>query len=179
MVKKEKAIEKRAKLIIKYRKMKIRKKEENGDLITYRLAKKDSSYVMRCVSNRSNVGIADVRELRDLVLEKKADGGILLTDSKYTYSARHNSPRMNIELIPPTIPAFDIFKHKLVSPAEILNDEERNTVLERFNAEPYQFPKMGSKDPVSIILGANSGDIVRFKHDSVTAGLTETFRYVV
>jgi DNA-directed RNA polymerase subunit H (RpoH/RPB5) len=179
MVKKETAIEKRAKLIIKYRKMKIRKKEENGDLITYRLVKREDSYVMRCVSNRSNVGIAEVRELRDLVQEMKADGGILLTDSKYTYSARHNAPGMNIELIPPTIPAFDIFKHKLVSPAEILNEEERNAVLERFNAEPYQFPRIESKDPVAIILGANSGDIVRFKHDSITAGLTETFRYVV
>lgn len=179
MVKKEKPIEKRAKLITKYRKMKVRKKKKNGDLITYQLTKNGNNYIMQCVCNQRNVGIAYIRELRDLIKESDAVGGIMLTDSKYTYSAKYNAPGLNVELIPPTIPAFDIFKHKLVSPAEILSEEERNAVLERYHAKPYQFPKMRSKDPVSIILGAKSGDIVKFKHESETAGMKETYRYVV
>ena len=179
MVKNETDIEKRAKLIIKYRKMKVRKKEEEGDLITYQLTKGDRRCIMHCVRNQRNVGIAFVRDLRDLVDEAKAEEGIILTDSKFTWSARHNAPSLNVELIPPTIPTFDIFKHKLVSPAEILSEEERDAVLERYHAKSYQFPKMKSKDPVAIILGARSGDIVRFKQDSKTAGLTVTYRYVV
>ncbi len=179
MVKNESDIEKRAKLIIKYRKMKVRKKEKNGDLTTYRLTKGGKKYIMQCVCNQRNVGIAYVRDLRDLVDEVEAEEGIILTDSKYTYSAKHNATSMNIDLVPPTIPAFDIFKHKLVSPAEILSEEERDAVLERYHAKPYQLPKMRTKDPVSIILGARSGDIVRFKNDSETAGSNVTFRYVV
>jgi len=167
MVKNETDIEKRAKLIIKYRKMKVRNKGKNEDITTYRLTKGGKRYVMQCVCNQRNVGIAHVRDLRDLIAEAEADGGIILTDSKYTYSAKHNAPGMNVELIPTTIPTFDIFKHKLVSPAEILSDEERDAVIERFHAKPYQFPRMRAKDPVSIILGARSGDIVRFKQDIV------------
>lgn len=179
MVKNETAIEKRAKLIIKYRKMKIRKKEKNGDLTTYRLTKGGKKYVLQCVCNQRNVGIAYVRDLRDLVDEVEAEEGIMLTDSKYTYSAKHYAPSMNVDLVPSTIPAFDIFEHKLVSPAEILSDEERDVVLERYHAKSYHFPKMRSKDPVSIILGARRGDIVRFNQDSLTAGLNVTYRYVI
>ena len=179
MVKNETAIDKRAKLIIKYRKMKVRKKEENGDLITYRLTKGGKKYIMQCVCNQRNVGIANVRDLRDLVDEAEAEEGIMLTDSKYTYSAKHHAPSMKIDLVPPTIPAFDIFKHKLVSPAEILSDEERDIVIKKYHAKPHQFPKMRTKDPVSIILGARKGDIVRFKQESELAGLYVTYRYVV
>ena len=179
MVNNETAIEKRAKLIIKYRKMKVRKKETNGDLITYRLTKGGKKYVMQCVCNQRNVGIANVRDLRDLIGEAEAEEGIMLTDSKYTYSAKHNAPSMNVDLVPPTIPTFDIFKHKLVSPAEILSGEERDAVLERYHAKPHQFPKMRTKDPVSIILGARRGDVVRFKQESELAGLNVTYRYVV
>ena len=179
MVKNETDIEKRAKLIIKYRKMKVREKEKNEDITTYRLTKGGKKYVMQCVCNQRNVGIANVRDLRDLIAEAEADEGIILTDSKFTWSARHNAPGMNVELVPTTIPTFDIFKHKLVSPAEILSEEERDAVIRKYHAKPHQFPRMRSKDPVSIILGAKSGDIVRFKQDSETAGLTVTYRYVV
>ena len=58
MVKNETDIEKRANLIIKYRKMKVRKKEEEGDLITYQLTKGDRRCIMHRVRNQRNVGIA-------------------------------------------------------------------------------------------------------------------------
>jgi len=81
MPRKDTNIEKRAKLIIKYRKMKVRKKEKNEDIIKYSLVKDDKKYVMQCISNQRNVGIAYVRDLRDIVSEADAEGGIMLTDS--------------------------------------------------------------------------------------------------
>jgi len=86
---------------------------------------------------------------------------------------------MGIELIPSTLPIFDLFKHKLVPRHEILNEEERREVLKRFHAKPYQFPWIKASDPVSIILGAEPGDIVRVTGESETAGRAESFRYVV
>jgi DNA-directed RNA polymerase subunit H len=162
MSRKDTAIEKRAKLIIKYS-----------------LVKDDKKYVMQCICNQRTVGIAYVRDLRDLVEETDAEGGIILTDSKYTYSAKHNAPNLNVELIPPTIPTFDIFKHELVPYAEKLSEEEKDALVKKYHAEPYQFPWMKSKDPISIILGARSGDIVRFTSDSETAGTAVSYRYVI
>jgi DNA-directed RNA polymerase subunit H len=89
------------------------------------------------------------------------------------------SREMGIELIPSTLPTFDLFKHKLVPKHEILNDEERRDILERFHAKPLQFPWIKASDHVSIILGAAPGDIVRVTKESETAGRAESYRYVV
>jgi DNA-directed RNA polymerase subunit H len=176
--KKDTEIEKRAKLIIKYREMKIRKKEQNGDIVTYHLVKGGKKYLMQCISNQKNIGIAYVRDLKEIVNENEAAKGIIVTDTKFTWSARHNAPRHNVELIPHTIPTFDIFKHKLVPLAELLSEEERDDIVSKYHAKPHQFPWMYSKDPISIILGAISGDIVRFTSESETAGTSISYRYV-
>jgi len=85
---------------------------------------------------------------------------------------------MGIELIPPTLPTFDIFKHKLVSPAEILTEEERERILKFYHSEPFQFPWIKASDPVSIILGARPGDILKISAYSETAGTYVSYRYV-
>jgi DNA-directed RNA polymerase subunit H len=171
-------VEKRAALIIKYRKLKIKKKEKEGDKTTYFLSRDASNYVFLCVVGQRTIGISYVRELRDLVEEKGAEKGAIVTDGKYTYSARANAPKMGIELIPPTLPTFDIFKHKLVSPAEILTEEERERILKFYHSEPFQFPWIKASDPVSIILGARPGDILKISAYSETAGTYVSYRYV-
>jgi DNA-directed RNA polymerase subunit H (RpoH/RPB5) len=86
---------------------------------------------------------------------------------------------MGIELRPPTIPTFDIFKHKLVSPTEILTEEERILILKFYHSKPFQFPWIKASDPVSIILGARPGDILKMTANSETAGTYVSYRYVV
>ena len=49
----------------------------------------------------------------------------------------------------------------------------------KYHAEPYQFPWIKSVDPISIILGAKPGDVLRITQKSETAGKYETYRYVV
>jgi len=141
--------EKRAALIIKYRKLNV-----------------DST-------------IAYVRELRDKIQEEEVTGGIIIGDGKYTYSARSNAPEMNIELIPATLPPFDIFEHQLVPLHELASPEERKEISEKYHAEPYQFPWIKSVDPISIILGAKPGDVLKITQKSETAGKYDTYRYVV
>ncbi len=172
------AVEKRASLIIKYRKLKVNRKEKEEDKTTYFLSRGASNYVFLCVAGQRTIGISYVRELRDLVEETGAEKGAIVTDGKYTYSAKANAPKMGIELIPPTLPTFDIFKHKLVSPTEILTEEERERVLKFYHSEPFQFPWIKASDPVSIILGARPGDILKMSAHSETAGTYVSYRYV-
>ncbi|MGD2142639.1 MAG: DNA-directed RNA polymerase subunit H [Candidatus Bathyarchaeota archaeon] len=173
-------VEKRARLIIKYRNFKVTKKEkeEDGDRVTYYLRRGDKKYILQTITNQRNVGIAFVRDLNKKLEKEEAEGGIIVTDVKFTYSSRHNAPRLGVELIPHTIPTFDLFKHELVPEAKILSEEEREDVLENYHSEPYQFPWIMSNDPVSIILGANAGDIIKFISESETAGTSVTYRYV-
>ena len=173
------AVEKRAALIIKYRKLKVKKKEREGDKTTYFLSRGASNHIFLCIANQKTIGISYIRELKNLIDEKGAEKGVIITDGKYTYSAKANAPKMGIELIPPTIPTFDIFKHNLVSPTEILTEEERERIIKFYHSKPYQFPWIKASDPVAIILGARPGDILRITAHSETAGTYVSYRYVI
>lgn len=171
--------ERRAALIIKYRKLRIDKEVREGDKITYYLAQGDRKYVMLVLIGQSTIGISFVRDLRDLVEREGADRGILIGDGKYTYSAKSTAPELGVELIPPTLPVFDIFEHVMVPKAEIVSEEERKRLVEAYHAQLYQFPWIKADDPVSIILGAEPGDVIKIISRSETAGISESYRYVV
>lgn len=171
--------EKRAALIIKYRNLNVDSVEKAEEKIIYKLSKDEKKYLMHILLNLDTIGIAYVRELRDRIEEDEFEGGIIVGDGKYTYSARSNAEEMNIELIPPSLPTFDIFQHALVPLHQILTQDERKEVAEKYHAEPYQFPWVKSSDPISIIIGARPGDVVRVIQKSETAGRYEGYRYVV
>lgn len=171
--------EKRAALIIKYRRLKVEKIEREPNRIVYYLSRGDEKFVMLCILGLKTIGISYVRELKEMVDAAGAVKGIMVGDGRYTYSARSTSGQMGIELIPPTLPTFDVFQHQLVPKHVILTEEERKEVLERFHAEPYQFPWIKASDPISIILGAEPGDIIKVTRESETAGRSESYRYVV
>jgi DNA-directed RNA polymerase subunit H len=171
--------ERRAALIIKYRNLKIDKEEAEGDIITYYLSRGESRFVMRVLIGQSTIGISFVRDLRDIVEKEGADKGILVGDGKYTYSAKSTAPSLKVELIPSTLPVFDIFEHVMVPKAEIVSEEEKEKLVEAYHAQLYQFPWIKADDPVAIILGAEPGDVIRITADSETAGVAESYRYVV
>ena len=175
----EKTIEeKRAALIIKYRNLKIDSEEREADTITYYLSKGEKKYIMLCLINQSTIGIAYVRDLKELVEKTGADKGILVGNGKYTYSASSSAPKLKVELIPPTLPFFDIFKHALVPNAEIVSEEEKKALIKTYHAQPYQFPWIKADDPISIVLGAEPGDVIKIMTKSETAGSSESYRYV-
>ena len=179
MSKSETVEEKRAALIIKHRKLKKESEEREGDTIIYRLSKGEKKYIMLCVIGQSTIGINYVRDLKKISDDEDVEKGILLGDGKYTYSAKSTASKIGIELIPPTLPTFDIFKHAMVPEAEIVPEEERGILVEKYHAQLYQFPWIKASDPVSIILGAEPGDVIRVKSKSETAGISESYRYVV
>jgi DNA-directed RNA polymerase subunit H (RpoH/RPB5) len=171
--------EKRAALIIKYRNFNVDSVEKEEDRLIYRISRGDENYLMHILMDKKTVGIAFIRELRDQVEAGEVTGGIIVADGKYTYSARSNAPDMSIELVPKSLPTFDVFEHEYVPLHEILTDEERKETSEKFHAEPFQFPWIKSTDPISIILGAKPGAVLRVTHKSETAGKYLSYRYVV
>ncbi len=171
--------EKRAALIIKYRNFNVDSVKKEEDRLVYHLSKGDDKYLMHILMDKKTIGIAFIRELRDQVEAGEVTGGIIIADGKYTYSARSNAPEMSIELVPKSLPTFDVFKHSYVPLHEILTDEERKEISDKFHAEPFQFPWIRSTDPISIILGARPGDVLRVTHKSETAGRYLSYRYVV
>lgn len=179
MDEKETLEEKRAALLIKYRNLHIDKIVKEDERIIYHLSCGDKNLIMLCVLNRKTIGISYVRELKTMIEREGAVKGIIVGNGKYTYSATSTSRKVGIELVSPKLPTFDIFEHEYVPMHEILNEVERREVLERFHAKPFQFPWINVSDPISIILGAEPGDIIRVTGASSTAGMSQSFRYVV
>lgn len=171
--------EKRANLIIKYRGFEIVEREEKNGLIVLRVKKDEEKIIMHVILGNETIGIAFVRVLKEQVVEEGAERGIIVGDGKYTYSARSNAAEMGIELIPPNIPTFDIFQHTLVPHHEIISKEEQEELTKKYHARAYQFPWIKSTDPISVILGAKPGDVLKIRQQSETAGEYETYRYVV
>ena len=179
MSKPETVEEKRAALIIRHRNLKKESEEREDGNIIYRLSQGEKRYVMLCVVGQSTIGISYVRDLKKIIDNEGVEKGILVGDGKYTYSAKSTASKIGIELIPPSLPTFDIFKHAMVPDAEIVPEEERGILVEKYHAQLYQFPWIKASDPVSIILGAEPGDVIRVKSKSETAGISESYRYVV
>ena len=174
--------EKRAKLIIKYRNLEPNNEKpiSEEDRLVYRLHdKKGQAIVMHAILGQKTIGISYVRELKEMVEKEGAVKGILVGDGKYTYSARSSAEDLGIELIPPTLPTFDIFEHALVPRHEIVGEEELAEVTKKYHAEPFQFPWIKVNDPIAIILGAKRGEVVRITQKSETAGTAISYRYVV
>jgi len=171
--------EKRAALIIKYRGFNVDSVDKAEDKLVYHLSRGDQKYIMHVLMAQSTIGISYIRDLKDQVDAEEVQGGIIVGDGKYTYSARSTAPEMSIELIPPTLPAFDIFEHNLVPRHEIVGDEEKRGLADKYHTEPYKFPWIKATDPIAIILGARAGDVVRIMQKSETAGKYDTYRYVV
>lgn len=171
--------EKRAELLIKYRRLNVDRVEGGEDKTVYYLSKGDERYVMLCVLGEKNIGVSYIRKLKELVDREGATRGIMVVGGVYTYSSRSFAEKWGIELIEPSLPTFDVFEHELVPRHEILSEEERQKVLDRFHAKSYQFPWIKASDPISIILGAKPGDIIKIMGKSLTAGVYESYRYVV
>jgi DNA-directed RNA polymerase subunit H len=171
--------EKRALLIIMYRNLDVESIEKEVNKIIYRLSKGNQKYIMHIHLNTSTIGIAYVRELKAQIDEEGFNGGIIVSDGKYTYSARSNAPEMNIELIPSSIPTFDVFQHQLIPLHEIVDEKGKEELKDKYHAEPYQFPWIKSTDPIAIMIGAKPGNVIRIIQKSETAGKYNTYRYVV
>ncbi len=70
---------------------------------------------------------------------------------------------------------FNITHHEIVPKHIILNEDEAKSVLEEFQANKSQLPKLLSSDPVAKYYGMKSGDVCKIIRNSPMTG--ESFYY--
>jgi len=120
-----------------------------------------------------------VRFKKKIEEDETIEKGIIITNGRYTVSAKSEAQKEGIELIPRNFPTFNIFKHTLVPKHEILTPEEKEELLKKYRVKPYQIPIIKASDPVVRVIGAKPGDILRITRKSPTAGVYISYRYVV
>ena len=74
---------------------------------------------------------------------------------------------------------IDVLLHELVPKHYLLTKEESQNLLEKYQINISDLPKMFDKDPISIAIGAKEGDIVKIVRDSqTTVKNVNYYRYV-
>lgn len=73
----------------------------------------------------------------------------------------------------------DISKHVLVPKHKKLNEAEVKSLLDNHKISPYQLPSISIKDPMSIHLNLEVGDIIEISRQSEVTGKYNYYRRVV
>ncbi len=170
----------KAQNLLKLRRYKLIKREEQGDIISFtaKFPRERKYVIIWCMLGKKVVGVAYVNRLEKAMKAAGAEKGVIVANCRYTFAAKRNSRKYGIELIPRTFPSFNIFKHKLVPKHEILPPEEAEKMLEKYRMEPHQLPQIRASDIVAIAIGAKPGDVLKITRESVTAGKYVSYRYV-
>ena len=173
--------EKKAQILMKLRGYKLVKREEKEEVISLlvKMPRERKNALLWCIPGKTVVGVAYANKMEKAVKAAEVEMGIIVANCRYTFAAKRNARRYNIELIPRIFPSFNIFKHKLVPKHEIITPEETKALFEEYRVEPYQLPQIKVSDIATIAIGAKPGDIVKVTRDSPTAGEFVSYRYVV
>jgi len=176
----DQVLDNKVQVLLELRRYELLGKEEGkeGTFLTVK-NRKGKTYLLWALISVETIGIRYINLLSKQVESKGLDGGIIVSNGRYTYSAKSNARRRGVELIPPNFPSFNIFKHHLVPKHEILTSEEKEEVLKKYRVEPYQLPLIRTSDPIANVIGARPGDLIRITRESPTAGEYISYRYVV
>lgn len=173
-------LEKKLKVLLELRGYRLleRKDYDGGAYIT--VEHKDEKILIWAISSRTTVGKDMIVRFKKRIDEDETlKRGIIITNGRYTVSAKSEAQKEGIELIPQNFPTFNVFEHALVPKHEILTPEEREEILKKYKVKPYQIPNISASDLIVRVIGARPGDILRITRKSPTAGVYVSYRYVV
>lgn len=74
--------------------------------------------------------------------------------------------------------SFEISKHRLVPAHSKLSESEKKELLQKYNIDAKDLPKILKKDPAIAHLGVKAGEIIKVERQSPTAGNTIYYRAV-
>ena len=74
---------------------------------------------------------------------------------------------------------IDIFQSNLVPKHEVLDEDEKNKLLEKYSVNAKQLPKIKLSDPAVKSISAKKGDIIKITRKSPTSNDYFYFRIVV
>ncbi|KAF5141031.1 dna-directed rna polymerase i [Vairimorpha ceranae] len=105
---------------------------------------------------------------------------ILIINQKMSSASQNivNVSDLKIEIFKDEELMFNITKHVSVPRHRILNDTEKNSILEKLKITVDQMPKILKRDPVCRFLGAESGQVVEITRKSRTAGESIFYKVV-
>mmetsp|Transcript_12517 Transcript_12517/g.43806 ORF Transcript_12517/g.43806 Transcript_12517/m.43806 type:complete len:235 (-) Transcript_12517:63-767(-) len=135
-----------------------------------------------------NVGVKHVTDYHERMQKGENEVGpvrraILVVEDKLTSKARTAiadiQPKWKIEHFKLSELLVDITEHVLVPKHQVLNEDEKAALLERYKLQEHQLPRIQITDPVARFYGMARGQVVKIVRSSETAGRYVTYRLVI
>ncbi|KAG8907164.1 DNA-directed RNA polymerases II 24 kDa polypeptide (RNA polymerase II subunit 5) [Tulasnella sp. 403] len=131
-------------------------------------------------SDEKNVGIRTMKKFIGILEEKKIGSGIIIYSHSMTPASKKVINTMastyRLEEFAESDLLVNITHHKLVPRHELLSDDEKRALLERYRLRETQLPRIMLSDPVARYYGLRRGQVVKITRPSETSGRYASYR---
>ncbi|KAF8624529.1 hypothetical protein AX15_005839 [Amanita polypyramis BW_CC] len=131
-------------------------------------------------SEERSVGVKTMRKMLSIIEQRAIQRGVIVFAGNMTPSARKvivaMSNKYRLEEFSESDLLVNITHHTLVPRHEVLTQEEKKSLLEKYRLKETQLPRIQLADPVARYYGLRRGQVVKITRPSETSGRYASYR---
>ncbi|CAA7398479.1 unnamed protein product [Spirodela intermedia] len=125
--------------------------------------------------------LANLRGIIDRIKNEIFLRMILVLEGKLTHQARQATKELpfTVEIFQINELLVNVTKHVLMQAHEILTEQDKQKLLNKYGLKENQLPRMLASDAIARYYGLEPGQVVKVTHDGEDTGFHATYRCVV